>query len=387
MTGEQAYRGLASFFIVSDENEQALDLPRGEFDLPLCIQDADFDANNQWVYNGTNMQGFFGGTTLVNGNPNVSYSAATRMYRLRLLNGSQSRILKLAFSDGTPVVVLGVDGGLLEAPEEYPYIIMGPGERYELWADFSGKNVGDVLTLKTLEFSGAGPGQGVADDIMTFTIDRQEEETLSLPLSLGSMGEIFDVADVQGEKTWPISFSPPNFMINGGLFSMLHASENEQALGDTLEMVTITNSSGQMKFAHPMHFHGRQFQIHSRSMSSTGQVDYDTVKDGLVNSGWKDTFVIMPYETVKFLVRWSRHPGLFVYHCHNLPHEDMGMMRNFAVSEPTCPADLTHDGMVNVSDLLEIIANWGTPFGDISGDDKTDVSDILVAIDGWGACN
>nr|MBC8202193.1 multicopper oxidase domain-containing protein [Planctomycetota bacterium] len=360
---------------------------RGEFDLPLCIQDADFDANNQWVYNGTNMQGFFGGTTLVNGNPNVSYSAATRMYRLRLLNGSQSRILKLAFSDGTPVVVLGVDGGLLEAPEEYPYIIMGPGERYELWADFSGKNVGDVLTLKTLEFSGAGPGQGVADDIMTFTIDRQEEETLSLPSSLGSMGEIFDVADVHGEKTWPISFSPPNFMINGGLFSMLHASENEQALGDTLEMVTITNSSGQMKFAHPMHFHGRQFQIHSRSMSSTGQVDYDTVKDGLVNSGWKDTFVIMPYETVKFLVRWSRHPGLFVYHCHNLPHEDMGMMRNFAVSEPTCPADLTHDGMVNVSDLLEIIANWGTPFGDISGDDKTDVSDILVAIDGWGACN
>jgi len=388
MTGEQAYRGLASFFIVSDEAEQALDLPRGEFDLPLCIQDADFDASNQWVYNGTNMQGFFGGTTLVNGNPDVTYSAATRMYRLRLLNGSQSRILKLAFSDGTPIVVIGVDGGLLEAPEEYPYLIMGPGERYELWADFSNKNVGDVITMQTLAYSdAAGPGQGDADDIMTFSIDRAEEETLSLPTSLVPMGEVFDVADVQGEKTWAISFSAPNFMINGGLFSMLYAAENEQATGDTVEMVTITNSTGQMKFAHPMHFHGRQFQIYSRSVSSSGQAAYDTVKDGLVDSGWKDTFVIMPYETVTFLVRWSRHPGLFVYHCHNLPHEDMGMMRNFQVSEPTCPSDLTHDGMVTVSDFLEIIGNWGTPFGDVDGDDKTNVSDILVAIDGWGICD
>ena len=388
MTGEQAYRGLASYFIVSDEAEQALDLPRGEFDVPICIQDADFDANNQWVYSGTNMVGFFGGTTLVNGNPNVNYSAATRMYRLRLLNGSQSRILKLAFSDGTPITVIGVDGGLLEAPENYPYLIMGPGERYELWADFSNKTVGDVFTLQTLSFSDdAGNGQGVADDIMTFSIDRSETETLTLPSTLVPMGEVFDVADVQGQKTWPISFSAGSFKINGELFSMLYAAANEQAPGDALEMVTITNTSGMMKFAHPMHFHGRQFQIYSRSMSSAGQTAYNTIKDGLVDSGWQDTFVIMPYETVQFLVRWSRHPGLFVYHCHNLPHEDMGMMRNFAVSEPTCPDDLTHDGMVNVSDFLEIIGNWGTPFGDVTGDDQTNVSDILSAIDGWGVCD
>ena len=141
MTAEQAYRGLASYFIVSDDAEQALDLPRGEYDLPICIQDADFDSNNQWVLPDANMVGFFGDTTLVNGNPNVNVSAATRIYRMRLLNGSQSRILKLAFSDGTPVVVIGVDGGLLEAPEEYPYVILSPGERIELWTDFSAKNI------------------------------------------------------------------------------------------------------------------------------------------------------------------------------------------------------------------------------------------------------
>ena len=114
---------------------------------------------------------------------------------------------------------------------------------------------------------------------------------------------------------------------------------------------------------------------------------YNTIKDGIVDSGWHDTFMIMPNETVQFLVRWSRHPGLYMWHCHNLPHEDMGMMRNFLLSEPTCASDINRDGFVDVADLLVIIGAWGTPFGDVSGDDITDVSDILVIIGAWGACN
>ena len=390
MTGEQAYRGLASFFIVSDPQEQALDLPRGEYDLPICIQDADFDNDNQLVYSGANMMGMFGNTQLVNGQPNYNYSAANRIYRMRLLNGSQSRILKLAFDDGTPIVVIGVDGGLLEAPQEMPYLLMGPGERYELWADFSGKNVGDLITLKSLAFDdfAGGIGQGGPVDIMTITIDRDETETLTLPTTLVSMGEVYDIADIQGSKTWPITWgNSNNFLLNGETFDMLGTKENERASADSLELVTLTNSQGNIIFAHPMHFHGRQFQIYSRSIGAEGVDAYNTVKDGLVDSGWQDTFLIMPHETVSFLVRWSRHPGLFVWHCHNLPHEDMGMMRNFELSAVQCPADLNHDGMVDISDFLEVIGKWGTPFGDVTGDDVTDVADILGAIEGWGICD
>jgi FtsP/CotA-like multicopper oxidase with cupredoxin domain len=388
MTGEQVYKGLASFLIVHDDAEEALDLPSGEFDLPICIQDADFDQDNQLVFSGANMMGMFGNTQLINGRVDLNYSAATRMYRLRLLNGSQSRILKLGFDDGAPITVIGVDGGLLEAPENKPYLLMGPGERYEVIADFSNKNIGEVITLKTLaydDFAG-GIGQGNEIDLMTFTIDRAEQETLVLPSSLVPLGEVYDVADITDTKVWPITFEMGGFLLNGQGFDMLGTMANERAPGDALEMVTMTNTMGNIIFAHPMHLHGRQFQIHSRSIDTIGEEAYNTVKDGLVDSGWHDTFMIMPHETVSFLVRWSRHTGLYMYHCHNLPHEDMGMMRNFLLTDVLCPADLTHDGVVDVADFLDIIAKWGTPFGDVTGDDKTDVADILATIADWGIC-
>jgi FtsP/CotA-like multicopper oxidase with cupredoxin domain len=386
LTGKQVYKGLAGFFIISDPAEQALDLPRGEFDVPLCIQDANFDAANQLDYTSDL---FFGDTTLVNGQASYNYSAATRIYRLRILNGSQSRILKLGFDDGASLTLIGVDGGLLDAPVVYPYIMLGPGERIELWVDFSGKSVGDVITLQTQSFTVTQDlNQGVAENLMTFTIDRQETETLVLPQSLVPMGEVFDVADVSDEKDWSITFNTTTdvFNINGGTFSMTGVAANEEVTGDALEMITTSNNSPVVSIAHPMHYHGRQFQIYSRTVGAEGLADYDTVKDGLISDGWKDTYVIMPFETVKFLVRFSRHPGLFVYHCHNLIHEDEGMMRNFNVSAPPCPGDLTHDAQVNLDDLLEVLGGWSTPFGDVTGDDKTTIEDLLAIFADWGQC-
>ena len=384
MTGEQAYRGLAGYFIVTDPAEQALELPRGAQDIPLCLQDASFDGGNQFTYS-PNMMGFFGSTLLVNGNPDVTIPVSTRAHRLRVLNGSQSRIYKLAFDDGTPVVAIATDGGMLEDPLELPYVIVGPGERVELWADFTDKSVGDVVTMETLSFSGAGAGQGEVHDVVRFEVTTEEAETITLPASYRSIRETLSYADVTSAKSWPITMAQMTFMVNGGLFSMYYAAENEQVIGDTVDEITITNTSG-APIAHPMHFHGRQFQIQSRTVASSDQANWNTVKDGYIDDGWKDTFVIMPGETVKFLVRWGKHPGLFVYHCHNLPHEDMGMMRNFEVSAPTCPADLDRDGVVGVNDLLDLLSGWNTPFGDTTGDDLTDVNDILATIEAWGSC-
>lgn len=90
---------------------------------------------------------------------------------------------------------------------------------------------------------------------------------------------------------------------------------------------------GMMQMAHPMHIHGVQFQVVERQVDPDFSRDYETVREGFVDDGWKDTILVMPGERVKLLVRFEHFPGLFLNHCHNLEHEDLGMMRNYKVIE------------------------------------------------------
>ncbi len=331
MTGSQIQMGLAGFLIVRDPEEARLYLPSGAYDLPLCIQDRTFDANNQLVYSPSGMSGFFGTTMLVNGHPNYVHETASRVHRLRLLNGSTSRIYKLAFSDGTPMVIIGNDGGLLAAPETKPYLILPPGERAEVWADFRGKPVGTQITLRTLAFSGAGGQQGAVRDIMRFSITQAVTEKRTLPATLSAITryQLADAINLNNPKTYAIDFDGDLFTLNGGLFEMFEVAANEIARCNTLEVITVSNTAGAVQIPHPIHFHGRPFQILDRTITGAQQANWNTVKDGYNDSGWKDTFMLMPGETVRLLIRYGAYPGLFNYHCHNLHHEDMGMMRNF----------------------------------------------------------
>jgi FtsP/CotA-like multicopper oxidase with cupredoxin domain len=167
-TGPQVNKGLAGLFLVSDDEEGAVGLPQGKFDVPLVIQDRTFDRNNQFVYlqrgmmgRMNEMEGFLGNRILVNGKPDFELPVSTRAYRLRLLNGSNSRIYKLAWDNGEPLVVIGTDGGLLEKPITRQYVMLGPGERIEVWADFSTSPVGSELALVSLPFDTGMSGGGL----------------------------------------------------------------------------------------------------------------------------------------------------------------------------------------------------------------------------------
>ncbi len=83
--------------------------------------------------------------------------------------------------------------------------------------------------------------------------------------------------------------------------------------------------------AHPIHLHGQQFQVISRSIGAEETEYYATVKEGLISSGLKDTVLVMPGERVKIIKPFGDFKGTFMYHCHNLEHEDMGMMREFEI--------------------------------------------------------
>ena len=83
---------------------------------------------------------------------------------------------------------------------------------------------------------------------------------------------------------------------------------------------------------HPMHVHGVQFRVLDRSMSSSAAAYWQRLREGFVDDGWKDTVLVLPGERVRVAMRFDAHPGLFLYHCHNLEHEDMGMMRSFRIA-------------------------------------------------------
>jgi FtsP/CotA-like multicopper oxidase with cupredoxin domain len=98
---------------------------------------------------------------------------------------------------------------------------------------------------------------------------------------------------------------------------------NERNPGEMME---------QNSMVHPIHIHGVQFQVIDRQVLPELKAGWDTVKDGYVDDGWKDTFLIMPGERVTVLMRFQDYPGVFLYHCHNLEHEDAGMMRNYRIA-------------------------------------------------------
>jgi FtsP/CotA-like multicopper oxidase with cupredoxin domain len=403
LTGGQAYRGLAGLLIVSDDEEAAAGLPSGAQDLPVIIQDRTFDANNQLVYLNSGgamsgmggmmggmsgmpgmdrMMGFLGERILVNGQPDAVFSLATRAYRLRVLNGSNSRIYKLAWGDETPMTVIATDGGLLEKPVQKPYVTLGPGERVELWADFSGRKVGDEVTLMSREFLGAegdtlvgggmgsmqgmgmmggmqgmdhgapgasatsapgatggAPANGALFPVLTVRIERAEQETLELPAKLSSFERyrLEDASNSQQPRSFGMSMRNMQWLLNGRLFEMEGVAENEIVKLGSLEAWEFVNEQNpnemmeRMGMAHPMHIHGVQFQVVGRDLLAPElKAGFESVREGYVDEGWKDTVVVMPGERVRLLVKFV-HPGLFVYHCHNLEHEDLGMMRNYQV--------------------------------------------------------
>ncbi len=359
-TAPQVYYGLAGLFLVSDEEEAALALPRGEFDLPLVIQDRIFNANNQFVYaaNGMmdQMTGFLGDQILVNGQPNVTLPVATRAYRFRLLNGSNSRIYKLAWDDNTPLTVIGTDGGLLESPVQRDYVTLAPGERVELWADFSGRPVGTQLVLRSLPFAVTTMGGGMmggmmnssvslgaAFPILTVRVEREENESLTLPQQFTPLTRysIDEAVNRTNPRQFSFEMQHMSWAINGRTFEMEGVADDEVVRLNTLEVWELINEAsgggmmggmmGGMAMPHPIHIHGLQFQVIERQISSEQRADWESVSAGYVDEGWKDTVLVMPGERVKLLLKFSDYEGLFVYHCHNLEHEDMGMMRNYLV--------------------------------------------------------
>jgi FtsP/CotA-like multicopper oxidase with cupredoxin domain len=352
-TGEQVYGGLAGLFIVSDDEERALKLPDGARDIPLVIQDRSFDRDNQLVYLSGGMMGrmmgFTGNQIMVNGYADYTLAVERKAYRLRLMNGSNSRIYKLAWSDGTPLSVIGTDGGLLATPISRKYLTLAPAERIELWVDFSQRAAGEELTLHSLPFSvtsgggmmgmmggGGGLPNGAELTVLKVKVGKGAAVAEKLPAQLAVIAALNPklASNYEDPRTFRVTAGRMQWGLNGRVFEMEEVAADEIVkLGSTEVWQFVNEASMGMMGAmpHPMHMHGVQFRIINRHVHPAAMDTWQELSAGFVNEGWKDVVLVMPGERVHVLVRFDNYPGLFVYHCHNLEHEDMGMMRNFEV--------------------------------------------------------
>jgi len=362
LTGKQVYHGLAGFFIVEDDEElalqKALDLRLGETDIPLVLQDRRFDEAGGLVYAPSadeRFHGHYGSEVLVNWTPRPYFDAVTRIYRFRILNGSNARIYRLAFRHGEHLVdyhVIGTDGGLLDRPQAVKDAFLAPGERMDVLLDLRGAARGDAITLVSLPFdamhmemagnhaahaqhSAHGQGDDQPDgaelELLRIRVQQKTPYDRTIPEALSRI-----------EAAPESPFSPRLILldqskmawrINRASYDM--TSTPIVVRRDTVEAWDIRNFQPSMP--HPMHIHGFQFRVLSRAGSPEQQRRLAVTESGLAATdlGWKDTVLAWPGETVRIVTDFS-HPFLgdqvYMVHCHNLEHEDGGMMLNLKVT-------------------------------------------------------
>ena len=334
LTAEQANFGIAGFIIVQDDEEAQLALPRtyGVDDFPVVIQDRKFLANGDFAFYP------FGDSVLVNGTPNAYLELPAQVVRLRLLNGSNARIYALGFDNGQDMHVVTNDGGLLPAPAATDRLWLSNGERAEVLLDLNGME-GDSLLLMSYgsELPLTVPGSnnmvwessllnGVDFPVLRIRVTPPTAQPVAaVPASLLTVPMPVEAESIR-TRTKTITgmgmVGMGMFMINGLMFDMDVINDTMQ-LG-TVEVWNIVNNSN---MAHPMHIHGVSFTVLERN--------------GMAPPAWeqgpKDVVLVDRLETVKLVMRFNELTDgwPFMYHCHNLLHEDNMMMLQYIVVDPT----------------------------------------------------
>jgi spore coat protein A len=328
-TGPQVWRGLAGFHLIHDEEEDALPLPKDEKDIPLMICDRSFDVDGSFLYPSLDpslqdkpgveddyMDGVMGDTILVNGAPWPVLEVSNTRYRFRILNASNARRYELALEPGNASFVqIGSDGGLLGAPITHRTIRIAQAERFDVVIDFSKYSVGEEVTLKNRM------GEGKTADVMRFRITHRENDDSTVPRRLANMTEFDKLEEPDANRAREFRFTRVGdegrvmWGINGEPFEPDLTAASPQ-LGST-EVWHLRAAPA----AHPIHLH----LVHFKVVSRNGR--HPLPKD----SGWKDTVDLTSGEEARVLVRFDGYRGRYVFHCHNLEHEDMMMMANFEV--------------------------------------------------------
>ncbi len=371
-TGRQMYDGLFGLIDVDDDDHaalrRALDLVPGRTELTLVLADRRHDA----AYRPTAadmIHGFFGDDAIVNGTSCAYVDVASRLYRLRMLNACNARTLRLAFrtASGTqvPFTIVGNDAGLLPAPIVVKEAFFATAERLDVLVDLSAASVGETILLETLAFDpmhgemradtaaapvdhaamGHGSASGTAASsssgqdhahatawpegaprrLLALRVRERVRYDRKVPSALAKIAPI-DIAGAR-ERPFRFGYNKGRWRINDRVFVM--GETPVEVARDTTEVWLLRNYHTSMP--HAMHLHGFHFEVLERETSPDFVAALAVDERARLPSdlGRKDTLLVWPGESVRVAIRFALPwPGAqtYMFHCHNLEHEDGGMM-------------------------------------------------------------
>lgn len=316
-TREQVDAGLAGMFLVRDDEESALALPRdyGVDDFPLIVQDRSFNADGSFA-GGLGMQfdGVLGDTILVNGTTAPYLDVTTEKVRLRMLNASSARMYDFAFADGREFDLIGTDGGLLEEPTASTDIPLSPGERAEIVVTV---RPGERIALRSNAPDPALHAGSAAFDVLELRAAASLAPSPDVPARLADVPAP-DPTGAVAERTFVMS----GHSINDKEMDLGRA--DVVATVNTSEIWTVRNDN---PLPHSFHVHDMQYRI----------LSIDGAPPPARLAGYKDTIALEGDREYRLLVRvddYADPTTPYMYHCHLLWHEDQGMMGQFLVVEP-----------------------------------------------------
>jgi FtsP/CotA-like multicopper oxidase with cupredoxin domain len=378
-TAEQVYAGLAGLLVVTDEEDQALDaalalVPSNR--LALAIADARVENGLIRPYApgaADCLNGWIGNQAVVNGRLDAGWTVAPGWLRLQILSACNARGLLLAFrqeSELVPFHLLGTDGGLLAAPREVDRVFLHGGERVDIVVDVNGRR---ALQAISLEFDarhhaqsapaphrhpgreryaplaaetvcennsneGAGPADGAELALFSLTVEgTAAARTPPLPARLSALEEPVPTPDAPTRRVRLDFDERTGFLIDQAPYAIDETGFSVSR--GAREVWEIKNSP--ISMPHPMHVHGFGFRVLRRQGTFGAARRLATEPGGRfpTDLGVKDTVLAWPNETLWLALDFALPPEAafggpqrYMFHCHNLEHEDAMMMRNITVT-------------------------------------------------------
>lgn len=352
-TGPNVYRGLAGMYLVFDEYDASdetgttfpatnLCLPSGDYDIPLILQDKllmNAGGLTELVYDSMDHDGFLGDKFMVNGKIQPYFPVERRKYRFRLMDASNARFYFLRFlrsnGDAVSFTQIGANGSLLNFPLlGQESVFFGPAEREDIVIDFSQFSVGEeiIMTNFSEQDDGRGPDGTLEDPdlldddeaipMLKFIVAgdpavpdvSKSEFNLPAPRRIEAIPQAeLDAAPV---REWKFDRRHGAWAVNGELADLEHASATPTA--GVGEIWRFENGGG--GWWHPIHVHLEIMRVLSRNGGPPLQTEAK-----------EDTVILGGGDEVEVYFNFRDFEGPFVFHCHNIEHEDMRMMARFDV--------------------------------------------------------